>query len=154
MRPGPFVQISAGALVVRADREVLMVRHRPSVEGIWQGTWIFPGGGIRVGERVEEAVHREVLEETRVRIELLRQLWPLERIHPPCGRPLLHVIYLTYLARHLDGEPSPGDDVGEARWAPLASLTCLRAEIHEDAWRLIEMAGFLPIGDGPRFLPQ
>ncbi len=139
---------------MRADLEVLMVRHRTSVGGIWQGRWIFPGGGIRVGERVEEAVHREVWEETRVRIELVRQLWPLERIHPPGGRPLLHVIYLTYLSRHLDGEASPGDDVGEARWVPLASLPRLRAEIHEDAWRLMEMAGLVPTGDGPKFLPR
>lgn len=107
-----------------------------------------------MGERVEEAVHREVSEETGVRIELLRQLWPLERIHPPGGRALLHVIYLTYLARHLDGEPSPGDDVGEARWAPLASLPSLRQEIHQDAWRLMEMAGLVSTGGGARFLPR
>ncbi len=106
-----------------------------------------------MGERVEEAVHREVLEETGVRIELVRQLWPLERIYPQEGSPSLHVIYLTYLARHLDGEPFPGDDVGETRWVPLASLPSLRAEIHEDAWRLMEMAGLVPIEGSTKFLP-
>jgi len=154
MRSFSSIYISGGALILGSDRELLMVRQRPSVGGIWQGAWIFPGGGIRVGERLEEAVHREVWEETGLKIELLRQLWPLERIQPMVGSRCLHVIYLTFLARSLGGEPFPGDDVGEVRWTALCDLPSVRSEIHEDAWLLTEMAGLVPSDGGPRFMPR
>lgn len=36
--------------------------------GVYQGCWVIPGGGIDDGETREEALHREVLEETGIDI--------------------------------------------------------------------------------------
>jgi len=51
--------------VLREDGAVLLVQraHPPGV-----GTWTFPGGKVEAGETLEQAVAREVLEETGLRV--------------------------------------------------------------------------------------
>ena len=52
--------------VIIHDGKTLLVHTRSS------GKYYLPGGGINLGERVEEAVQREVAEETGVEIEVER----------------------------------------------------------------------------------
>jgi 8-oxo-dGTP diphosphatase len=53
--------LAVGAVVVRDDGAVLLVqRGRPPREG----TWSLPGGKVEMGESLEDAVRREVMEET------------------------------------------------------------------------------------------
>jgi len=58
--PVPEVRVAVG--VVEADGRLLITR-RPS-EGLLGGLWEFPGGKIREGEAPEDAVAREIREET------------------------------------------------------------------------------------------
>jgi 8-oxo-dGTP pyrophosphatase MutT (NUDIX family) len=48
------------------DNRMLMVRTRST------GKLYLPGGGIELGERVEDALHREVYEETGLRVRIQR----------------------------------------------------------------------------------
>jgi len=50
--------VTAGALAVNAEGEVLLQRRRDN------GKWGIPGGGVEIGERIEDAVCRETKEET------------------------------------------------------------------------------------------
>jgi 8-oxo-dGTP pyrophosphatase MutT (NUDIX family) len=56
--------------------------------------WSFPKGHIEQGEAVLEAMHREVLEETGLRVELLRELPVLEYANSK-GLPVLVHMYLV-----------------------------------------------------------
>jgi 8-oxo-dGTP diphosphatase len=58
-------QLAVGAVVLRGDGAVLLVRRAtpPAL-----GTWTLPGGKVETGETVEEAVVREVAEETGLRV--------------------------------------------------------------------------------------
>ena len=57
---------AVGAVVLRDDGAVLLVqRGRPPAVG----TWTFPGGKLEEGETLEQAVVREVFEETGLRVE-------------------------------------------------------------------------------------
>lgn len=77
--PAPFdeqadpTHVTASAIVVDGDRVVLH-RHKRL------GVWLQPGGHIDADERPEDAVLREVAEETG-----------LEAAHPPSGPQLVHV---------------------------------------------------------------
>jgi 8-oxo-dGTP diphosphatase len=64
------VRISAKAVVVEDDR-VLLLKHRDA-EGDW---YSLPGGGQRHGETLAEAVERECLEETGLRVRMGRLLF-------------------------------------------------------------------------------
>jgi len=53
---------TASGLVVTGDRKVLLVEHRKL------GVWLYPGGHIDPNETPDEALHREVLEETGLHV--------------------------------------------------------------------------------------
>ena len=62
-RAGEEVRPRRGAiLIARDDRgRVLLVKQRG---GPFKGAWLVPGGGVEPGESLEEAMRREVVEET------------------------------------------------------------------------------------------
>ncbi|MFW3461276.1 NUDIX hydrolase [Streptomyces microflavus] len=51
-----------GALITDEDGRVLLLRRRP--DDFLGGLWELPGGGVEPGERLVDALCREVLEET------------------------------------------------------------------------------------------
>lgn len=108
----PLVTVDA---VVEQQDMVLLVRRGKEP---FQGAWALPGGFVEYGERTEEAVAREVMEETGVAIEVEGLL---EVYSDPHRDPRGHVISICYVARGR-GEPRGGSDATEARFFPLAAL--------------------------------
>ncbi len=130
--------VAVGAVVID-DGKVLLVKHKPERGGFWAGKWICPGGGLKLGERIKDGIRREVFEETRLKIELIKPLTPFERIVKENGKVKLHVIYIDYIAKRIEGEFSPCDDVGEGIWVPFERLKGL-SDLHEDTIRLLKIA--------------
>jgi 8-oxo-dGTP diphosphatase len=88
--------VGCGAAIVR-DGRLLLVKRLRAPEA---GTWSLPGGKVDFGERVEEAVKREILEEVGVAIALERPLGIVEMI----GLDAQHWVSPIYLARIVEGE--------------------------------------------------
>lgn len=120
--------MGVGALIV-AENEILLVRRgkEPS-----KGEWSIPGGLVRVGETLRDAVIREAREETGFRVEPLTLVELLERIFPDNqGRIRYHYVLADYLCRVIGGELNAGSDASEAIWVnheqldsfPLAPVT-------------------------------
>lgn len=95
----------AAIAVVPLDGGVVMVRR--SIDPGY-GLWVVPGGFVDVGERVEEAVVRETLEEARlaVRVERLLNVYSYRDST---------TVVVAYLAQYLGGELAAGDESLEAR---------------------------------------
>jgi len=89
--------VGCGAAIIR-DGRLLLVKRKKAPEA---GCWNLPGGKVDFGERVEDAVKREIAEEIDVDIEILRPLALTEMI----GIDDQHWISLVYLARIVSGEP-------------------------------------------------
>lgn len=53
-----------GAVLISSDGKILLGRTAHDAGGVYLGTWVIPGGGIDDGETREQAVIREVKEET------------------------------------------------------------------------------------------
>ena len=133
--------VAVGAVIEDEKGRLLLVKHVPERGGYWQGRWICPGGRLNPGESIARGIRREVQEETGLEIELVRALPPFERIAPEVG---LHVIYIDYLARPSGGGPlRVGSDVGEALWVSRDELPRLWPQVHEDAQRLLQIAGIV-----------
>jgi 8-oxo-dGTP diphosphatase len=105
--------VGVGAVIWDGARVLLEQRGQPPA----QGTWALPGGLIELGETAEEAVRREVREETGLEVEVgpvLGLFEPLQR--EADGRVLYHFVVIDFLAYYVAGEPHPGDDAADVRW--------------------------------------
>jgi 8-oxo-dGTP diphosphatase len=108
------VEVCVGAVVV-ADGRLLLIRRgrRPGL-----GEWSVPGGRVEVGERLADAVVREVAEETGIEVACGDLLGWVERIDDEH-----HFVILDFACKPLGGgDPVPGDDASDARWVPLADV--------------------------------
>ena len=107
----PTPEVCVGAVVVDDERLLLIRRgHGPAA-----GEWSIPGGRVEAGETVQEAVVRELAEETALEGvcgELIGWVERLDADH--------HFVILDFAVSLLEArEPTPGDDAVEARWVPL-----------------------------------
>lgn len=55
------------ALILSKDHKLLMVKKNPAHGGVYLNAWHIPGGGVEPNETLEEAVVREIFEETGLR---------------------------------------------------------------------------------------
>ena len=137
------IMVAVGAVIQDENGRVLLVKHRREREGFWQGKWIFPGGKLELGEKIEDGIKREVLEETNLEIRLTRPLPPFDRIVESGGQTEMHVIYIDYLAEKVKGDLKPDSDVGKARWVSRKDIPDIWEELHEDTQRLLQIANIV-----------
>jgi ADP-ribose pyrophosphatase YjhB (NUDIX family) len=89
-----------------------------------RGLWSIPGGKLEHGEYIEDALKREVKEETGIEIAVDKLVGVFEVLGNWGGDD--HYVILDYLATSADAsEPVAGDDAEEARWVPLDEVPTL-----------------------------
>ncbi|RFA96072.1 NUDIX hydrolase [Pyrobaculum aerophilum] len=110
----PAVAVAAAA--VKNGKIVLVKRKYPPNPGKWS----LPGGHVELGERLEEAVLRELKEETGLAGRVVKLLQPVEYIEREGDRVKYHFIILVYLVELLeDAEPRASDDAADAVIVPI-----------------------------------
>ena len=111
--------VGVGAVVLDGGRVLLVKRaHEPL-----RGEWSLPGGAVDVGETLEEAIRREVREETCLEVEVGPIVDVLDRIrYDPDGRVKFHYVLVDFLCRPLSGTLQRASDAEEAAWAERADL--------------------------------
>ena len=99
--------------------ELLMIKRGKEPQE-WEGLWAFPGGFVDYGEDPEDAVIRELLEETGV---VGKYPLALTILGKPGRDPRKHCVGLFYLVEvDSDSEPVGGDDAIDAQWVPIHQL--------------------------------
>jgi 8-oxo-dGTP diphosphatase len=87
------------------------------------GEWSIPGGLVKVGETLKDAVIREAFEETGLQVEPYDLVELLERIfHDRDGRVQYHYVLADYLCRAVGGKLIAGSDVTDAAWVDREQL--------------------------------
>ena len=135
------ISVGVGAVILDDDGRILLVKHVPRKGDFWGGQWMVPGGGLEPGETLEEGVVREVEEETNLKVEVLRHVSTLDRIVREGDEVRIHVVYVDFLVRPVNGELRPSSDVGTARWFSRDEIKAHWEKIHVDTRRLLEKVG-------------
>lgn len=104
--------VGCGAVIVNDSKMILMVRQS---EGYWGGKWILPGGKLEIGETLEEAARREVLEETTCHYDTVRQIGAYVSYDPQTSFEK-QVVLVYYLGKYRSGIATAGDGVTDSKW--------------------------------------
>lgn len=105
--------LAASVAVFRGDRALIATRAKPPGAGVWS----LPGGVVEIGERVEEAALRELLEEVGVEARIVGFNRHVERIdRDEDGRVRHHFVVASFVGRWVAGEPRTGPEAGAVRW--------------------------------------
>jgi 8-oxo-dGTP diphosphatase len=105
--------VGVGAVVVHQGRVLLIQRGKEPL----RGRWVVPGGTVELGETLEEAIVREVLEETGVRVKPRDIMTVFDRIQRSAGQVEYHYVIVDYRCDYVSGELRAASDALDAAWA-------------------------------------
>lgn len=136
-RPTRSPSLTVDAIWLARGRLLLVRRGHPP----FKGHWALPGGFVESNETVEQAVVRELGEETGLCPASVR----LSGVYSRPGRdPRGPTVTVAFRARGRWAEPSGGSDARDAQWFPLRGLPTLafdHDEIVADAIRKVRSRG-------------
>ncbi len=113
----PYVGV--GAIIFR-ENKVLLIRRGSSPA---LGKWSIPGGLVELGESLDAAVRREILEEVGLEIKVIDLVAALDRvIFDENGRIEYHYVLLDFLCESAKGDPLAATDADECIFIPIDEL--------------------------------
>ncbi|MHA1239060.1 MAG: NUDIX hydrolase [Candidatus Odinarchaeia archaeon] len=112
-------RVAVGAVIIR-NGKVLLVKRRTQPK---KGAWSIPGGLVKLGETVEEALKREILEETGLRVSVEKIAGVFDYIErDESGRIRYHYVIIDFFCNVSEGKLSPSSDAQEAKWISLNEI--------------------------------
>ncbi|MGA9838956.1 MAG: NUDIX hydrolase [Thermoplasmata archaeon] len=107
--------LTVDAVWIRNGRALLVRRGRPP----FRGFWALPGGFVELQETVEQAVVRELREETG----LTARVGGIVGVYSgPDRDPRKPTTTIAFSMRGTGGSPRGADDASEARWIPVGTV--------------------------------
>jgi 8-oxo-dGTP diphosphatase len=105
-----YPQLAVSAAIFR-DGKILLVRRAKSPA---RGFYSLPGGRVEFGETLHAALHREVAEETALKVEIV-DLAAWREVVPETGGGG-HYLIMSFAARWSAGEPVLNDELDDYKW--------------------------------------
>jgi molecular chaperone GrpE (heat shock protein) len=100
-----------GPIIYNDKGEILLIKNPK-----FGDFWTIPGGHIELDEPAEEALRREIMEETGLELKNIEAIGFTEGINPKFFHKPKHFIYLNYLAELAGGEIKKTEEMTEYLW--------------------------------------
>jgi ADP-ribose pyrophosphatase YjhB (NUDIX family) len=122
--------VGVGAVVVRDGKALIVKRaHEPR-----KGEWSLPGGLLELGESLQDAVRREIKEETSLDIEVGPLIETFDRVHrDDHGKIRYHFVIVDYVCWPNGGEAVPGSDAEGVAWVSAGEIDDYKVNAHAKA---------------------
>jgi 8-oxo-dGTP diphosphatase len=105
-----YPQLAVSAAIFRGSKILLVRRARSPAKGFYS----LPGGRVEFGETLHAALHREVAEETALKVEIV-DLAAWREVVPEAGGGG-HYLIMSFAARWSAGEPVLNDELDDYKW--------------------------------------
>lgn len=108
-----FPKVVVGCFILNNKNEILLVKSYK-----WPNHWVVMGGHIEWGEKISEAVVREVKEELGLTVQFDHVIETVEFVLDPSFHAQKHMVALQSLC-HVVGDATPildHDEIQEAKW--------------------------------------
>jgi 8-oxo-dGTP diphosphatase len=103
-------QLAVSAAIFREGKVLVVRRARSPAKGFYS----LPGGRVEFGETLHAALHREIAEETALKIEIAGlAAW---REVMPTTEGGGHFVILSFAARWRAGEPALNEELDDCQW--------------------------------------
>jgi len=99
----PTHLVSVAGLVTNDNGQILLVKSP------WRG-WEYPGGLIEPGETFQEALHREIREESGVEVEITGFVGICKNVEK-------NIVNIDFTCRYVSGELTTSEESTEVIWA-------------------------------------
>jgi len=143
--------VGVGAVLIHEGRVLLIRRGKEPL----RGRWVVPGGTVELGETLEQALVREVLEETGLVVRPREVVAVFDRIHRDAHRVAYHYVIVDYLCDYVSGEARAASDAEAVALVAAADLPAYdlpekALEVVQDGFRRVDGKARMGLALGPR----
>ena len=118
-----YPEPTVGGLVFNQNGEIFLMRSHK-----WRDIYTVPGGHIELGERMEDALRREIREETGLEIYDIRFLAFQEFIYDPAFWKRRHYVFFDYVCRTGSSDVTLNEEAESYVWASIEEALALPVE--------------------------
>lgn len=115
-----YIGVGCGAMIFNDEGKVFISKRGKKARNE-SGKWDFPGGGVKFGEKCEDAVKREIKEEHDIDVEVVEFLEVVSHIIPEEKQ---HWVSPSYVAKLVSGEAKimEPEKCDEIRWVNISEI--------------------------------
>jgi 8-oxo-dGTP diphosphatase len=142
--------VGVGAVLIHQGKVLLIRRSKEPL----RGRWVVPGGTVELGETLEEALVREVKEETGLTVRPLEVVLVFDRIEREGDAVRYHYVIVDYLCEYVSGTPQAASDAEAVAFVapeelPSYVLPPKALEVVLDGFRRVREGGAKGLAKGP-----
>ena len=105
---------AVAGLILDSNNKILLIKRASPPA---KNKWSLPGGVIDLGEKLEKALYREILEECGIRVQIGPLFNAVSKIVKDKNKDIqYHYIILDYLCQYISGPVKANSDASAVQW--------------------------------------